>query len=286
MRKSVPELIESESGHGKVSGTASAFYMNVNYEPFSDVRVRQALSMAIDFETIRQNLGGGLGRIITFPYFPGAKEYGPLYFTLEDEDLPEAVRELYTYNPDKAKQLLAEAGYPEGFSTEVILPSSPSKVVDYYSVIADMWSKVGINLSLNVMEPGAVNSVARGKTHKALIVAGGQGPTSIFYTSPSLQGDSLSNSSCIDDPVINEGLAEVRLAALTDINQAMQIHRELNKYILEQAYVISTPSSPMYNFWWPWLKNYSGEDAIGYRDQQLWTTWVWLDQDLKESMGY
>ncbi len=40
-----------------------------------------------------------------------------------------------------------------------------------------------------------------------------------------------------------------------------------------------------YTIWWPWLKNYSGEERVGYQ-ARTWYNFVWLDQELKKSMGY
>jgi len=60
------------------------------------------------------------------------------------EEAPDSVKELYTYNPDKAKALLKDAGYPNGFKTTVVCSSSPGgnpNQVDYFSVLKNMWAK-------------------------------------------------------------------------------------------------------------------------------------------------
>ena len=97
-------------------GSDGVTHMRTDKEPFNDIRVRKALFRATDFYDIRQNLAGGKGNIITWPicYY---KEYKDAYLPLEESS--DAVKELYTYDPDAAKQLLAEAGYPEGFKTKV-----------------------------------------------------------------------------------------------------------------------------------------------------------------------
>ncbi|OGO39305.1 MAG: hypothetical protein A2147_05560 [Chloroflexi bacterium RBG_16_57_8] len=57
------------------------------------------------------------------------------------------------------------------------------------------------------------------------------------------------------------------------------------KYVLDQAYVISRPIYPLTNFWWPWVKNYTGEYSVGYIMYETWAQWVWIDGALKTSMG-
>ncbi len=52
---------------------------------------------------------------------------------------------------------------------------------------------------------------------------------------------------------------------------------------LEQAPVIPVPNPYSYQFWQPWVKNYRGEGSVDYSMGNVWATWVWLDQYLKES---
>ncbi|MBI4283944.1 MAG: ABC transporter substrate-binding protein, partial [Chloroflexi bacterium] len=85
--------------------------------PFKDIRVRQALMMATDFQAIKNELYEGDADLLAWPVInqPETKgAYRPL------ETLPPAVAALWKYNPEKAKQLLAEAGYPNGFKTKVV----------------------------------------------------------------------------------------------------------------------------------------------------------------------
>ncbi|MFC2060453.1 hypothetical protein ACFLTZ_05125 [Chloroflexota bacterium] len=55
----------------------------------------------------------------------------------------------------------------------------------------------------------------------------------------------------------------MRLAAITDLLEAMKIHKELMVYVLDQAFAIPNAISYNYTFWWPWVKNYSGEWTFG-----------------------
>ena len=278
MRQMTPELLEVEVDGGGMG----VLYMRTDKAPFDDVRVRRAMMMATDFEAIRQGFNGGFGQILTWP-FSYVKEYADLYLGLDDPVIPESVKELYVYNPEKSRQLLTEAGYPEGFKTSMLITAGD---VDEYSIIKDMWSKVGIDMELDVRDSGPINSIRRSRTHEAL-TTGGQGPISIFYLAVSMTGEGVANLSMISDPLVDEAVDRVRIAAISDLSEAMAIMKtEVLPHVLDQAFTIPGPKGVTYAFWWPWIKNYSGENTIGYFVGDFWATWAWLDQNLKKEMGY
>ena len=279
-RQQAPKLLEHTGSVGGGPGSAT-IRMRTDKKPFDDIRVRRAMMMATDFDTINEGLLDGLGHVPTFPH-ANVKGYEALYLGLDDPETPESVRELYTYNPEKAKELLAEAGYPDGFKTEMLMDSSQ---VDYMSIIKDMWAKVGIDLALDVKERGVVNSVRQKRTHEAMDNMWG-GPISIFFMGIAISGEGVANQSMTDDPYINEALVKVRQAAVKDLSAGMREYKELMKYVLDQVYAIPTPYLYNYIFYWPWLKNYSGERTIGYFRTDYWANYIWVDQELKSSMGY
>ncbi|PVB61401.1 ABC transporter substrate-binding protein [Labrenzia sp. 011] len=128
-------LIESDPDM-KAAGSATALFhvmiMNVNHPKLKDARIRQAMSLAIDRDTLNEALWGGEAVV---PSTHTLKEFGELY-------QPELTT--FEYNPEKAKELLQEAGY-DGF--EVTYHTAPS----YYTngllaaqAIMEMWAEVGI----------------------------------------------------------------------------------------------------------------------------------------------
>jgi peptide/nickel transport system substrate-binding protein len=277
--KQNPDLEEAVGG--LLSASLLGMRTDLPGTPYADVRVRKAMMMATDFNTINDSLYQGLGQILTWPYWY-QKGYEDLYLSLDDPDCPDEVKELYVYNPDKAIELLTEAGYPNGFKGEVLM-NAPSDV-DYYSIIKDQWDKVGIDIEFNVQEWGAywgtLNSVGYDEMVVAAIPPPSSWPEVAGYT-----GVTSSNFSRINDAHVNEATNHMLTTAITDLPAAMKETRELMKYLLPGAWVIPTPRYPTYTLWFPWLKNYSGENSVGWLAFS-WPRWIWVDQGVKSSMGY
>jgi peptide/nickel transport system substrate-binding protein len=286
MRKQVPVLKESLSGEAnKPVNSPESIDFPSDTAPYNDVRVRRALFMATDLKSINDSLYGGKGQVVSWPWskVPG---YEDLYLGLDDPEMPASVKELYTYNPDKAKQLLKDAGFPNGFKTKAIMIS---QYVDFWSIIKDQWAKVGVDLSFDVMETGARTTRLNSGKWGDEISDGGVASVSAFHSIPTLTGtpSANANTSRIFDPKVDQGLVDIRNTIVKDgMKAGMKQTKELMKYVLDQAYAIPVPYVSTTTFWWPWLKDYSGETTIGYYDMPNWVPFTWIDQDLKKSMGH
>jgi peptide/nickel transport system substrate-binding protein len=123
-----------------------ALYLNNEVAPFDNELVRQALCYAIDRQGILDMAFDGYGFLIGSNVFPAFTKYFDdsltNYYTLET---PEAGKE-------KAKELLAEAGYPDGFDMTITVPSNYTPHCDTAEVIAEQLKEVGINATLNKVE--------------------------------------------------------------------------------------------------------------------------------------
>lgn len=118
--------------------------LNTSKPPFNNVKVRQAVAYAIDRESIVNDVLNGAGMVANSPLSPAMTSY--------DKDL-----ESYTYDPEKAKQLLAEAGYADGFDLEFLLPESGSGMqspVQMSTAIQAYLSAIGINANMTTTEFG------------------------------------------------------------------------------------------------------------------------------------
>jgi len=248
--------------------------------PYKDLKVRQALMMATDFETIKNTWAGGEAQINTFPILKMA-EYEDAYCSLEEAS-PEA-QELYKYNPDKAKQYLADAGYPEGFKATII-SSSVTSTIDYLSIIKDQWSKVGVDLTIDVKEAVVYTGIFWMRSYNDMLQAG-PGPAGNLYIAYSfVTGPFGGNFSYIDDPIAKEAKTKMMSISIADPAAADAIHKELMKYELPRVVSIPGVCPPGYHMWWPWVKNYHGESSLGYTNYPNFIKYLWIDQALKKSM--
>ncbi|MDF2949194.1 MAG: hypothetical protein K0R07_1222 [Sedimentibacter sp.] len=115
--------------------------INTNHEILSNEKVRQAMAMAINKKEVIDASMFGYGDQIGSHLPPTS----PDYFDTND---------IIEYNPDKAKELLKEAGYENGFDINMSLPKNYQLHVDGGQVIADQLSKIGINVNIEIIEWG------------------------------------------------------------------------------------------------------------------------------------
>ncbi|MCC9076867.1 ABC transporter substrate-binding protein [Litorilinea aerophila] len=113
-----------------------AFIMNVRTPPFDNVLVRQAMNYAIDRDKIIQTAFHGEAIPVKVPYPPTSWAYAP---DLED---------YYTYDPERARELLAEAGYPDGFSTEMMIRGTGGPHLDIAQVYQQDLAAIGVQVEL------------------------------------------------------------------------------------------------------------------------------------------
>ena len=246
--------------------------------PFSNIKVRQALQLGLDNQSIIVNFYRGDAVLINHPIssFPEFKDmYTPL------EGLPKTVQELYGYYPDKARQLLTEAGYSTGFTTSVVCTET---YVDILSIIKADWAKIGVTLNLEVTEASVFRSIGSKRSHKEMIVGGG-----ITDANPSgwdnYLPDNPNNKSMLNDARVNQAIAEW-FSNEDDWAKCCQIVKGVAPYILEQAWTVPLPSPYSQVAWWPWLKDYHGENAIGNYEWYDYVKYIWIDQGMKKGMGY
>jgi len=127
---------------GMVVGNAPAgfsfytFMMNINQPPFDNVLVRQAFQYAINRQEIADTAFHGQAGTVTIPYAPTSWAYAA--------DLEET----YPYDPEKAKELLAEAGYPDGFSFQILIRGTNDPHLDQAQVFQQQLAAIGVQAEL------------------------------------------------------------------------------------------------------------------------------------------
>jgi peptide/nickel transport system substrate-binding protein len=141
-----------------------AMMLNQLYKPFQDARVRQALSLALDRQAISRSIWAGYGT----PEWRAVPSWIPLPFK------PTLLKD---NNIDRAKQLLAQAGYPNGFGfTLSAAITSGDYISDEMALIQSQLARVGVNVSINVISTSAeFGSKRTNRQLQAYINQGGPG---------------------------------------------------------------------------------------------------------------
>ena len=188
--------------------------------PFDDVRVRQALNYAIDVEAIINSLYMGHATRLATVVDTAALGYDPSI-------------EPYTYDPERARELLAEAGYSDGFETT--FNAFTGSIADHSQAaqaIVDYLRNVGINANLNMMEFGAFGPVRVGNEAGPLFIYsfGDWAGEPSFMIQWMMQGDA---SLFYQNPEILALLEEA--SATFDTEERTRIYSEVQQLLKEDA---------------------------------------------------
>ncbi|MFH1342082.1 MAG: ABC transporter substrate-binding protein [Pseudomonadota bacterium] len=259
------------------SGTFLA--MRVDTKPFDDVRVRRAMNMAINKEEIIKAYYQGNAEMLGFPQY---KEFGEYYEGLDKQ--PASVQELFKFNPTKAKKLLAEAGYPNGFTFKTQVCSCTASHMDGLPVIAGYLEQIGVKMEIQPMEYAAFLSAMTSRTNAAgyYMSNGRSNPTRTLHRS--FVAGQVWNPSQWNDPAFNVKMDEVYQER--DESKRIAMVREMTTDILDKAPYIWLPTPYVFTAWWPWVKGYEGELRAGAERPGPIYARIWLDQDLKKKMGH
>ena len=144
MRLTSTQAAELTEGFHIEEGTMNlvqALYLNNDVEPLNNEKVRQALCYAINPDEIMAMIADGKGVRIGTSMYPGLKKY------FDDE-----YTNYYEQDYDKAKELLEEAGYPDGFDLEITVCSADQPHVDTAQVIVEQLKNIGVNATIKPVE--------------------------------------------------------------------------------------------------------------------------------------
>ncbi|MFQ5795407.1 MAG: ABC transporter substrate-binding protein [Candidatus Bipolaricaulia bacterium] len=196
-------------------GNITLMAINNAREPFTDLRVRQAINYAIDQEEVIEGAQFGFAARIGSHMSPA----NPFYIDLTDR---------YEYDPEKAKALLAEAGYPNGFKATLKLPQPFEYAIRSGEIIADQLARVGIDLNLQIIEWGTwLDQVYQGYDYDLTIVNQSR-PYGIssYYPRPSYYFR-------YDNPQVQQMVSE--LIATADVTRQAEIYAQLQRTVADDA---------------------------------------------------
>jgi len=276
LRQNTPGLEE----YATKAGSSQTVTLRHDLEPTSDVRVRRALSMAIDREAISQEYYGGNAD-------PFCGLVATLYTDIapQIDEYPEEDQQWYKYDPEGAKELLAEAGYPTGFDAGE-LAIAAFQPLDLAELIIDYLSRVNVTASIKVLEAGVYRPHIYGRKHEVFAWQwAGMDCFPLEALNYHYGGEVVRwNPGNVDDPHFNDLLD--RIAAEPDQAERTELMREATMYDASQCFNIYLPFAQAFNFWWPWVKGYQGERKLDIYNNGGVYTYLWLDQKIKKEMGF
>jgi peptide/nickel transport system substrate-binding protein len=220
-------------------------YMNTKFAPFKDIRIRQAVALTINRDEFLKTLYGGKGGWGIAGAFP-------------DTYSQEEIKQLLKYDPAQAKQLVQQAGYPNGLDIVFNYPGNAygDEYITQMQLLQSQLKAVGINLKLNALDKD--DESTRKKQHNF----------EMTDTTKSLQGDvdsylyaafypgNRANYTEVNDPELTPLLDAQRREP--DAAKRREIVRQAVKRINADQFWAEAIYLPVrYNLWQPRLKNYN-----------------------------
>jgi peptide/nickel transport system substrate-binding protein len=274
MKKTNPEILQIPAG----IAPPPSLEMRLEAAPFSDIRVRRAMQMAIDLPAIAKSYYGGLVE----PYPATITSRTMKGWGFPYEEWPQDLKDEYAYNPVAARQLLADAGYPHGFKTNVVANTAAD--MNMLQIIKFYFTNIGIDLEIRKKDPEEwITFVEKEHKHDQLIYRP-YGPFGHTYEPQRQIGKFRS------DPVTNILFQQAGTA--TGEDELRQLLKAANERALRQHFAISTLQPQGYALYQPWFKGYNGQahsiwmNGGGPVMASFYLSRFWIDSKLKKSLGH
>jgi peptide/nickel transport system substrate-binding protein len=244
--------------------TQTTIWMRTDQPPFSDVRVRRAISHAIDRQGIIEAVW------VRGQPSPGVAP-GLAEWSLAIDQLGEGAK-YYRYDPKEARRLLAEAGYSKGLKTQLSTTSGYGRdLLDAVQLVQRYLKEVGVEVELKIQEYGAYQATTGQGKYEGLAM----GPYGVAWEPDgALYGpympNQLRNRGHVNDPKLAAMVQEQR--RLKDPEARKQLVFDIQRYAAEQQYYVYLSSQVVTASWQPYLKNYAPNlnSDFGSRVAALW----------------
>jgi peptide/nickel transport system substrate-binding protein len=223
-------MVENNEAYQVVSEAMNAVQIlsiNTDNEILKNEKVRQAMAMAINKDEVIEASMFGYGDKIGSHLPPTSPDY---YDT----------NNMIEFNPEKAKELLKEAGYENGFDINMTLPKNYQLHVDAGQVIADQLSKIGINVNIEIVEWGTwLSDVYTAKKFDTTVVGhtGRLDSYAFLARYKSDSNDYISLKTGEVDQLLSDALKEL------DDNKRTEIYKQIQEILAEKlpAIYLQTP---------------------------------------------
>ena len=282
IRKTNPEIVQIA-----LPQTAVTIDPRNDKPPFSDLRVRKAMQLAIDLKGLAKD------------YYKGTVEPYPSTLTGREltgwgfpyEQWPQELKNEYVYNPKEAKKLLADAGYPDGFKTNIVANTSAD--MNLLMIVKSSFADIGIDMEIRPMESTdwtdyVITHRKQDQLAYAAVNPFGHGYEPIRQLSRLHTGYS-SNYLMVSDPIFDA--FQPKASAAKSDAELKQVLKDANEYIARQHFAVSLLKPMQFSLHQPWFKGYHGQfgsvcsPAGSPQLLFFYPARFWIDHDLKKKMG-
>ena len=200
-----------------------ALYLNNAAEPLNNEKVRQALSYAVDPDEIMMMMADGKGVRVGTSMYPGLKKY-----------FDESFSTYYEQDYEKAKELLKEAGYEDGFDLEITVCSADQPHVDTAQVIVEQLKNIGVNATIKPVEWEAwLENVYAGRQFQTTVVGVDASNLSARAMLERFTSEHSGNFINFNDVEYDKVFAQAIAAA--DEEEQLALYKELEEILAERA---------------------------------------------------
>ena len=257
------ELLESSMDEGSFvrydyAGAPVGVGLKQTVPALSDIRVRKALQMAIDPEEIYYGYLGYEGKELNIPGMFALNTQ----FTSVDSWSQELKDVYYTYDPEGAKALLAEAGYADGFEFEVVIFGALD--ADLFTLASQQLQRVGVTMKVSVVaSPPEMQQTGHDHTNqKSIFVSAGASRIQMLQAWYHSQG--VENSLANNDPEFDAMIEAFNTA--TSMEEQEKLGKEMDQYFAEQFWILQLGGAEI-------VSSFVSGRIGGYSGERLWKNW-------------
>ena len=278
-----PEL--KQYSYQNRSQNSAAF--NVKAPPFDDVRVRRAMQMALDLDTVAATYFKGYAD----PTPRGVVGIANTGYAFPVAEWSDELRGYYSYDPEGAERLLDEAGYPrgaDGVRLKTVFNAHPSPAATdqgFVAIMIQFWDAIGVDVELLVADGAAFGPMIQNADYEGILwfITGWNRPLPVTTIGWQATG-AYNNATGHSVPEYDAMIAAV--GAATTVEEERQLILEADQYLVENHLYLWGPIMPQVAVTQPWIVGYNGENNLGDVDSYAIFARLWIDHATKESMGH